>query len=115
MAQDDDELVVPGPERDRELGRSRPLGDLPAVHEEGPGAHGPQFQARAGRGSLEPKRRRERDLGGRSEVRVPPVTDPPGTRERVGQARPEGQGRPEDDEESDREGEEEARTPPDGR
>jgi hypothetical protein len=114
MKEDDEELVVPGREGDGEVGGPGPFRDRPAVQKNGPGAHGPQLQASAGRRALQPEPRHEGDFRGHRQARLLGETDPPGARKRVGQPRPDGLNQSRGDKESDGEREKAGGWPPDG-
>ena len=114
MVQDDEKLVVPGWERDREGTDPAALCDRHAVDEERARAHGADPEASAGRRLVQPKLGREGHVRGQSTARLGGVTDPPGSGERVGEAGNCGHGDAREDEKHGGVDEEVARGQPEG-
>jgi hypothetical protein len=114
VPEDDEDLVVPGRERSREVAHTRALSNRHAVHEDRARAHGVQPEARARRRPRQPEPRHEGHVPGRPEACLIVETDPPGTREGVGKADPDGPGDAREDEKHRNDGEKVVRPRPCG-
>ena len=85
MPQEDEELVVPGRERDREVADPAAVPDRDAVHEQRARTYGADPEPSGGRRPVQPEFSREGHSRGLSEASLGGVTDPPGSGERVGE------------------------------
>jgi len=114
VPQDDEDLVIAGRERGREVARTRAFSNRHTVHEDRARSHGAQPEARAGRRTRQPEPRREGHVPGRPEACLVVETDPPGAREGVGKAGPDGPGDAREDEKRRCDGEKAVRPRPCG-
>lgn len=116
MLQNDEELVVPGGKRDREVSGPAPSSNRDAVHEQRARAHGADREAAVGRRMVQPESSGESHCRRLSEACLRGKTNPPGSGERVVETGPCGQGDPREDEKRGGQGEKAARRlPPGGR
>lgn len=114
MVHEDEQLVVPGCERDREGTGPAAFCDHRAVHEKRARAHGTDPEASGWRRLVQPELGREGHVRGQSAARLGGVADPPGSRKGIGEAGLRGHGDAGEDEKSGSAGEKAARRLPEG-
>jgi len=109
MPEEDEKLVVPGGERNREVAAPAAVSHRQTVHEERARAHRADPESAGGRRPVQAEPRRQGQGRGLSGASLRAMADPPGSGERVGKTGPRGQGRAREDEERDGVREETAR------
>jgi len=92
MPKEDEKLVVPDGERDREVAAPASVSNRDAVHEERAPADRADPEAAGRRRPVQPESGRKGQGRRLSEARLKSMTDPPGRGERVGKAGSRGHG-----------------------